>query len=76
MAGDTLFAASKVLDVTPHDSHSSFVTFRLVGVKNVKPADLLAQGADLFTSELAKKDGKVKEKVFEIDRTVLMRKRP
>ena len=76
VAGDTLYAASKVLSVTPHDAHSSFVTFRLVGVKNARPSDLLAQGADLFTSELAKKDGKVKEKVVEIDRTVLMRKRP
>ncbi len=76
VAGDTLFAASKVLSVEPHDTHASLLTFRLVGVKNAKPADLLAQGADLFTSELAKKEGKVKEKVFEIDRTVLMRTRP
>jgi 2-methylfumaryl-CoA hydratase len=78
VAGDTLYAASKVLDVTPHDTHASFVTFRLVGTKNVRAAELLAQGTDLFTSELSKKDGvaKVKEKVFEIDRTVLMRKRP
>jgi 2-methylfumaryl-CoA hydratase len=76
VAGDTLFAASKVLAITPHDARSSFVTFRLVGVKNTRPADLLAGGADLFTSELTKKEGKVKEKVFEIDRTVLMRKRP
>jgi 2-methylfumaryl-CoA hydratase len=76
VAGDTLFAASKVLSVTPHDVHSAFVTFRLVGVKNRLPSQLLAEGADLFTSELAKKDGKVKEKVFEIDRTVLMRRRP
>jgi 2-methylfumaryl-CoA hydratase len=78
VAGDTLFAASKVLAVTPHDGHSSFVTFRLVGVKNVPPAQLLAQGADLFGTELTKADvtKKVKEKVFEIDRTVLMRKRP
>jgi 2-methylfumaryl-CoA hydratase len=78
VAGDTLYAASKVLDVAPHDAHTSFVTFRLVGTKNVRAAELLAAGADLFTSELSKKDGaaKVKEKVFEIDRTVLMRKRP
>jgi 2-methylfumaryl-CoA hydratase len=78
VAGDTLFAASKVLAVTPHDSRSAFVTFRLVGTKNVRAVELLAQGADLFTSELSKKDAaaKVKEKVFEIDRTVLMRRRP
>jgi 2-methylfumaryl-CoA hydratase len=76
VSGDTIFAASKVLAITPHDAHSAFVTFRLVGVKNARPADLIAQGADLFTSELTKKDGKVKEKVLEIDRTVLMRRRP
>jgi 2-methylfumaryl-CoA hydratase len=45
-------------------------------VKNARTKDLLAAGADLFTSELAKKDGKIKEKVFEIDRTVLIRNRP
>jgi hypothetical protein len=59
-----------------HDDRHSRVTFRLVGVKNVRPAELLAQGADLFTAELSKKDGKIKEKVFEIDRVVLMRNRP
>jgi 2-methylfumaryl-CoA hydratase len=76
VAGDTLFAASKVLAVEPHDAATSRVTFRLVGTKNRKPADVVAAGADLFTSELGKKEGKVPEKVFEIDRTVLMRRRP
>lgn len=76
VAGDTLFAASKVLSVEAHDPGTSRVTFRLVGTKNKKPAELAAAGADLFASELGKKDGKVGEKVFEIDRTVLMRTRP
>jgi 2-methylfumaryl-CoA hydratase len=78
VAGDTLYAASKVTAIEPHSLGYSRVTFRLVGVKNTRPADLLATGADLFTSELAKKEGqgKVKEKVFEIDRTVLMRHQP
>jgi len=76
VAGDTLYAASKVTAIEPHAPGYSRVTFRLVGVKNTRPSDLLSAGADLFTSELAKKDGKVKEKVFEIDRTVLMRHRP
>ncbi|MFO0677396.1 MAG: MaoC family dehydratase [Polyangiaceae bacterium] len=75
VAGDTLFAASKVIAREPHDAKSSKVTFRLVGTKNVRADVLLAQGADLFTSELAKKDGKVKEKVVEIDRTVLVKNR-
>jgi 2-methylfumaryl-CoA hydratase len=77
VAGDTLHAASKVLAVTPHDAHSAMVTFRLVGVKNARPAELIGSGADLFTSELRKEDAskKVSAKVFEIDRTVLMRRR-
>ena len=76
VAGDTLYAASKVTAIAPHGAGHTKVTFRLVGVKNARPKDLLAAGADLFTSELAKKDGKIKEKVFEIDRTVLIRNRP
>jgi 2-methylfumaryl-CoA hydratase len=76
VAGDSLYAASKVTAIEPHAPGYARVTFRLVGVKNARPAELIAGGADLFTSELVKKDGKVKEKVFEIDRTVLMRHRP
>ncbi len=76
VAGDTLYAASKVLKVEAHDASTSRVTFRLVGTKNRKPADLVAAGADLFTSELGKESGKVAEKVFEVDRTVLMRSKP
>jgi hypothetical protein len=74
VAGDTLFAASRVRAIESHDAATARVTFRLVGTKNVPPAVLLTQGADLFSPELGKKVGKVPEKVFEIDRTVLMRK--
>jgi 2-methylfumaryl-CoA hydratase len=74
VAGDTLFAASKVTKKERHDAATSAVTFRLVGMKNKLPSELLRAGADLFTSELSKEKGaKVAEKVFEIDRTVLMR---
>jgi len=53
------------------------VTLKLVGTKNVKPAALLERGADLFTDEQAKAGAdKLRDKVFEIERTVLMRKRP
>jgi acyl dehydratase len=75
VAGDTLFAASRVDKKEKHDQGTTEVTFRLVGVKNERPSELLAAGADLFTSELGKTQGKVAEKVFEIDRTVLMRTR-
>jgi 2-methylfumaryl-CoA hydratase len=76
VAGDTLYAASRVLAVESRGPDSGLVTFKLVGTKNEKPSVLLEGGADVFTSELGKKgDSKVKEKVFEIERTVLIRKR-
>lgn len=74
VAGDTLYAASRVLAVEDRGADAGAVTFKLVGTKNARPGDLLAQGADLFADELTKKEGKVKEKVFEIQRTVLVRK--
>jgi 2-methylfumaryl-CoA hydratase len=78
VAGDTLFATSKVLEKKARDAITGEITFRLVGTKNVPAAALLAKGADLFTPELEKKDAatKVKEKCVEITRTVLMRRRP
>jgi 2-methylfumaryl-CoA hydratase len=73
--GDTLFAASKVLAIEPGDHGVTTVTFRLVGTKNVRPRDLSASGLDLFLPEHGKHAGKVAEKVFEVDKTVLMRSR-
>ncbi len=75
VAGDTLYAASKVLATEDFGPNVGAVTFRVVGVKNVRSRDLLATGVDLFADELSKKEGKVKEKVVEITRTVLVRKR-
>lgn len=71
VAGDTLYAASKVLKV-----EDGKVTFRLVGVKNKTSQQAYAEHGDaLFTEELSKKDGKIKDKVVEITRTLLVRKR-
>ncbi len=85
VAGDTLYAASRVLRVQERTEDTGEVTFKLVGTKNVKPSVLLDAGADLFTDEWSKtgagpgtrtdKCPKVKEKVFEIERTVLTRRR-
>ncbi len=75
LGGDTLYAASKVLAKEDRGSYG-VVTFRVVGVKNVRASELLAKGADLFTPELGKKEGAVREKVVEITRTVAVRKRP
>ena len=71
VAGDTLYAASKVLAVD-----GNLVTFRLVGVKNKTSAQAYAEHGDaLFTDELGKKDDKIKDKVVEITRTLYLRRR-
>lgn len=77
VAHDTLYAATKILDKRDLDDRTGEITMRLVGVKNVRPESLLERGADLFTPERDKKDdaAKVKEKVFEITRRVLVLKR-
>ena len=75
IAGDTLFAASKVLAKEDLGPRLGSVTLRVVGLKNVAPRVLLERGADLFSPELGKAEGKVKEKVVEVTRTLLVRKR-
>jgi acyl dehydratase len=71
VGGDTLYAASKVLAVD-----GDKVTFRLVGVKNRTAASAFAEYGDaLFTEELSKKDGRIREKVVEITRTLLVARR-
>jgi 2-methylfumaryl-CoA hydratase len=67
LGGDTLYAASRVLEKRDRDGHTGVVRFKLVGVKNERPATLLASGLDLF-------DGKFAPKVFEIERTILLPK--
>jgi 2-methylfumaryl-CoA hydratase len=75
LAGDTLYAATKVLAKEEHGARAGTVTLRIVGVKNTGARALIEQGADLFSHELGKVDGKVKEKVIEITRTLLVRRR-
>lgn len=68
LAGDTLFAASRVLQTRDHNEQAGIVKFHLVGVKNEKPATLVQAGIDLFKDKFA-------QKVFEIEREVLLPKR-
>jgi 2-methylfumaryl-CoA hydratase len=75
LAGDTLYAASKVLAKQDRGPDAGSVTLRVVGLKNTPARPLLDRGADLFTPELGKTAGKVPEKVVEITRTLLVRKR-
>ena len=73
VAGDTLYAATKILAKKELNSQWGEVTMRLVGVKNVRPESILESGRDLFAAELGKdKDARVAQKVFEITRTVLV----
>ncbi len=51
------------------------VTMQLIGLKNLRPAEALAKhGAALFSKELSK-EHKIPEKIFEIERQVLVRTR-
>lgn len=68
LAGDTLFAASQVLQTREHNEQAGIVKFHLVGMKNQKPAALLQTGLDLFQDKFA-------QKVFEVEREVLLPKR-
>lgn len=75
VAGDTLYATTRVLEKHEHDSNSGIVTLRVVGTKN-QSGDAWADTEALLTPELGKKDGKISAKVVEITRTLLVRKRP
>lgn len=75
LAGDTLFAASRVLAAEEVGPGLGSVTLRVVGLKNTPARALLERGAELFTPELGKAAGKVEEKVVEITRTLLVRRR-
>ena len=73
VSGDTLYASTKVLSKADHDAQSGILTLRVVGTKN-KPGSAF-DPAQLFSPELGKKDGKLGDKVVEITRKVLVRKR-
>ncbi len=82
IAGDTLYALSKVLEVDDlgSTSRSGDVKMRLVGVKNKSASAAYAEYGDaLFSDELGKKDGqgqgKIKDKVVEVTRTLRVKKR-
>ncbi len=76
LGGDTLYASSKILEKKDAGPNAGILTVRVVGTKNQPGSALLERGADLFEPELAKKDDKIREKVVEITRRVLIRKRP
>ena len=83
IAGDTVAALSRVLAVAdaPGGLAADFriVNFQLIGVKNISASSAYAKhGADLFIKENDKKalgKEKIDEKIFEIERQLLIRRR-
>ena len=82
IAGDTVGALSRILAVqdVPGTASYAVVTMQLIGVKNIAAAAALEQyGADLFTKEDSKRElgkDKIPAKIFEIERRLLIRRRP
>ena len=83
IAGDTVAALSRVLaaEDAPGELGARFgvVSFQLIGVKNISASNALANyGEDLFIKENDKKEmgkEKIEQKIFEIERRLLIRKR-
>ncbi len=82
VAGDTVGALSRVLASEPLAGSDALgiVTFQLIGVKNISAAAALeAHGADLFVKEDSKRQlgkEKISDKIFEIERRLLIKRRP
>ncbi len=75
-AGDTIYAASKVLGVRALGGGVGEVTSRLVGLRNLHP-ETLGDPDALFLPERDKpKDRRIPQKVFEITRRLLVLARP
>ena len=83
-SGDTVYCVSRVLGVEPAPGDLndllSVVTFQLIGVKNISAYDAVHEFRDeLFIKEKDKKNmglRKIETKVFEIERRLLIKKRP
>ena len=81
VSGDTVGALSRVLSTGEGPlPGTGIVQIQLIGVKNVRPGDVLEKHkADLFIKENDKKElgkEKIPEKIFEIERRILIKKRP
>ena len=81
-AGDTVGALSRVLAVEACTDAPEYgiVTLQLIGVKNVSAAQALQDhGEDLFIKEDSKRASgkdKISDKIFEIERRLLIKRRP
>jgi 2-methylfumaryl-CoA hydratase len=81
-AGDTVAALTRILavDEVPGGDAWGIVTSQLIGVKNISAARALDRyGEDLFIKEDAKRaldKEKISDKIFEIERRLLVKRRP
>ena len=81
-AGDTVGALTRILAVDDVAGASDYgiVTMQLIGVKNISAAAALDKhGEDLFMKEDAKRalgKEKIVDKIFEIERRLLIKRRP
>jgi 2-methylfumaryl-CoA hydratase len=75
VAGDTLYATTKVIAKEDAGEQAGVLTLRVVGTKNQTGADR-ALDPGFFVPELAKSESKIGDKVVEITRKLLVRKRP
>jgi 2-methylfumaryl-CoA hydratase len=81
-AGDTVGALTRILAVedVPGVDTCGLVSMQMIGVKNMTAAAALEKyGADLFVKEDSKRDigkGKIVDKIFEIERRLLIMRRP
>ena len=82
VSGDTVAALSRVVatETLPNSDAAGIVTFQFIGVKNISAADALkSYGADLFIKENDKQKlskEKLSNKIFEIERRLLIKRRP
>ena len=80
-SGDTVAAISRVLakEEGPMGLNAGVVSFQLIGVKNHRAKEALeTYGTELFIKENNKKDlgkDKIADKIFEIERKLLIKKR-
>lgn len=81
-AGDTVTALTRILacEDAPGADGYGIVTMQLIGCKNISAGDALERhGAELFLKEDSKrtlKKDKISDKIFEIERRLLIKRRP
>jgi 2-methylfumaryl-CoA hydratase len=82
VSGDTVAALSRVVatETLPNTDAAGIVIFQFIGVKNISAAAALeTYGADLFVKENDKQQlnkEKISHKIFEIERRLLIKRRP